>query len=179
MFGCFTLKTLIMTHSNTPPCASTSSATATAAKAKPRTATKDDIPAITKLWQETGLYRPYNPPEWDVTFALSSHDATLFVWEDNSDNIIGSVMAGFDGHRGWIYYVAVAPSLQKTGLGRALTKVGEGWLRDHGVWRMQLMVRSENSKTQDFYRNMGYRALDVTVMQKDIATPPAEREESA
>ena len=114
-----------------------------------------------------------------MTFALSSHDATLFVWEDNSDNIIGSVMAGFDGHRGWIYYVAVAPSMQKTGLGRALTEVGEGWLRDHGVWRMQLMVRSENSKTQDFYRNMGYRALDVTVMQKDIATPPAEREESA
>lgn len=175
VLGFSTLKTLIMTHSIPTPFASSTSSSPTAAKAAPRTAIKDDIPAITKLWQETGLYRPYNPPEWDVRFALSSREATLFVWEDNSDNIIGSVMAGHDGHRGWIYYLAVSPALQKTGLGRALMDIGEGWLRDQGVWRMQLMVRSENRKTQDFYLNLGYRALDVTVMQKDIATPPAER----
>ncbi|WP_277279010.1 GNAT family acetyltransferase [Thalassospira lucentensis] len=146
-------------------------------KPAPRTATEADIPAISNLWQETGLYRPYNPPEWDVRFALKSKEATLLVWEDNSDNIIGSVMAGHDGHRGWIYYLAVAPDLQKSGLGRKLMEIGENWLRDQGVWRMQLMVRSENSKTQDFYRHLGYRALDVTVMQKDIDTPPAERDD--
>ncbi|MEQ8284677.1 GNAT family acetyltransferase [Thalassospira sp.] len=144
-------------------------------KSTPRTATLNDIPALSQLWQETGLYRPYNPPEWDVTFALSSDEATLMVWEDNSDNIIGSVMAGHDGHRGWIYYMAVAPLHQKSGLGRKLIEVGENWLRDQGVWRMQLMVRSENTATQDFYAHLGYRALDVTVMQKDIATPPADR----
>ena len=146
-----------------------------ALKPSPRVATHADIPALSKLWQDTGLYRPYNPPEWDVRFALSSGEATLFVWEDNSDNIVGSVMAGHDGHRGWIYYLAVSPTAQKTGLGRTLMDIGEGWLRDQGIWRMQLMVRSENVATQDFYRHLGYRALDVTVMQKDIATPPAER----
>ncbi|WP_417830072.1 GNAT family acetyltransferase [Thalassospira sp.] len=144
-------------------------------KSVPRTATLDDIDALTELWQETGLYRPYNPPAWDVRFALGSDEATLFVWEDNNDNIIGSVMAGHDGHRGWLYYMAVAPNFQKSGLGRRLMEIGENWLRDQGVWRMQLMVRSENHATQDFYRHLGYRALDVTVMQKDIDTPPADR----
>ncbi|WP_052065427.1 GNAT family acetyltransferase [Thalassospira australica] len=149
--------------------------TTIALKPTPRTATLDDIPALTKLWQETGLYRPYNPPEWDVKFALNAAEATLLVWEDNSDNIMGSVMVGHDGHRGWIYYLAVMPSHQKSGLGRTLMEIGENWLRDQGVWRMQLMVRSENRATQDFYRHLGYRALDVTVMQKDIDTPPADR----
>lgn len=149
--------------------------TTIALKPTPRTATLDDIPALTTLWQETGLYRPYNPPEWDVKFALNAAEATLLVWEDNSDNIMGSVMAGHDGHRGWIYYLAVMPSHQKSGLGRTLMEIGENWLRDQGVWRMQLMVRSENRATQDFYRHLGYRALDVTVMQKDIDTPPADR----
>ncbi|WP_278371874.1 GNAT family N-acetyltransferase, partial [Thalassospira xiamenensis] len=78
-------------------------------------------------------------------------------------------------HRGWIYYLSVAPSHQKTGLGKKLVAIGEDWLREHGVWRMQLMVRSENSAMQDFYRHLGYRALDVTVMQKDIDIPPADR----
>lgn len=149
--------------------------TTNAPKPAPRTATLDDIPALTALWQETGLYRPYNPPEWDVRFALESRDATLFVWEDNSDNIIGSIMAGHDGHRGWVYYMAVTPTLQKSGLGRRLMEVGENWLRDQGVWRMQLMVRADNHATQDFYHHLGYRACDVTVMQKDINTPPADR----
>ena len=145
------------------------------AKSAPRTATLDDISALTTLWQETGIYRPYNPPEWDVRFALESKEATLFVWEDNSDNIIGSVMAGHDGHRGWIYYMAVTPPLQKSGLGRKLMVTGEDWLRDQGVWRMQLMVRADNHAMQDFYRHLGYRACDVTVMQKDINIPPADR----
>ncbi|NIY77298.1 GNAT family acetyltransferase [Thalassospira sp. HF15] len=149
--------------------------TSTPAKPASRTATLDDIAALTTLWQETGLYRPYNPPEWDVRFALDSKEATLFVWEDNSDNIIGSIMAGHDGHRGWIYYMAVTPNLQKSGLGRKLMETGENWLRDQGVWRMQLMVRADNHAMQDFYRHLGYRACDVTVLQKDINTPPAER----
>jgi|TARA_R110001583_G_scaffold193866_5_gene363530 ribosomal protein S18 acetylase RimI-like enzyme len=139
----------------------------------PRTARLDDIAAITMLWQDTNLYRPYNPPEWDVSFAIRSDNATLLVWEDVNGVIIGTVMMGHDGHRGWIYYLAVAPDLQKTGLGRRLVQKGEDWLRDQGIWRMQLMVRGENTKTQDFYRHLGYRALDVTVMQKDIAPCPA------
>lgn len=141
----------------------------------PRTALETDIPAITKLWQETELYRPYNPPEWDVRFALSDRNSTLMVWEDINNAIIATVMVGHDGHRGWIYYLAVAPSHQKTGLGKKLVAIGEDWLRNRGVWRMQLMVRSENSAMQDFYRHLGYRALDVTVMQKDIDIPPADR----
>lgn len=145
----------------------------------PRTALETDIPVITKLWQETGLYRPYNPPEWDVRFALSDRNSTLMVWEDINGVIIATVMAGHDGHRGWIYYLAVAPSHQKTGLGKKLATIGEDWLREHGVWRMQLMVRPENSAMQDFYRHLGYRALDVTVMQKDIDIPPADRGEQA
>ncbi len=143
--------------------------------AHPRTAMLDDIPAITALWQETGLYRPYNPPAWDISFAISSDNATLLVWEDVNGVIIGTVMMGHDGHRGWIYYLAAAKSHQKSGLGRRLMRQGENWLREHGVWRMQLMVRSENSKVQDFYKHLGYRALDVTVMQKDIDIAPAER----
>ncbi|MEQ5777701.1 GNAT family acetyltransferase [Thalassospira sp. NFXS8] len=143
--------------------------------AHPRTALLDDIPAITTLWQETNLYRPYNPPAWDISFAISSDNATLLVWENVNGVIIGTVMMGHDGHRGWIYYLSVAPDYQKTGLGRRLMRQGENWLREHGVWRMQLMVRSENGKVQDFYRHLGYRALDVTVMQKDIDTAPADR----
>lgn len=143
--------------------------------AHPRTAIIDDIPAITILWQETNIYRPYNPPAWDVAFALNSGNANLMVLENTRGDLIGTVMAGHDGHRGWIYYLAVSPDYQGLGLGKILSKHGEDWLRDQGVWRMQLMVRAENHAVQDFYRAQGYRALDVTVMQKDIDTPPAER----
>ncbi|MFH1804851.1 MAG: GNAT family N-acetyltransferase [Pseudomonadota bacterium] len=141
----------------------------------PRRATLDDIPALTRLWQETGLYRPYNLPEWDVAFALQSPNANLLVWDDVNNVLIACILAGHDGHRGWIYYVGVTPDHQKTGLGRKIVTAAEDWLRACGVWRMQLMVRSENSAMQDYYRHLGYNALNVTVMQKDIDIPPADR----
>ena len=75
-------------------------------------------------------------------------------------------MVGHDGHRGWVYYLAVAESHRGTGLGRRLMLAAEDWLRDRGVVKLQLMVRSANAGVLDFYDRLGYEDADVQVRAK-------------
>jgi ribosomal protein S18 acetylase RimI-like enzyme len=77
-------------------------------------------------------------------------------------------MVGHDGHRGWIYYLAVAPSEQGTGLGRMLMDAAEAWLVDHGAVKVQLMVRQTNVAVTGFYDRLGYADADVRVLAKRL-----------
>jgi len=71
-------------------------------------------------------------------------------------SIVASVLVGHDGHRGWVYYVAVDPDHQHSGYGRLIMDSAEDWLRGCGIEKLQLMVRPDNSQVQAFYRSLGY-----------------------
>ncbi len=91
-----------------------------------------------------GLTRAWNDPYKDITFAREGHHSTVLVLE-REGRIVASVMAGHDGHRGMLYYVAVDPALQRQGLGKAAVKAAEAWLGAQGVWKVNLLVRAENA----------------------------------
>jgi len=82
--------------------------------------------------------------------------------------IIGSVMVGHDGHRGWVYYLAVAPGARRAGIGRALMAAAEDWLLARGVPKIQLMVREDNAEAAAFYAALGYDVQPVMVMGRRL-----------
>ncbi len=127
-----------------------------------------DVPALIALWHEAGVARPWNDPATDIAFARRGPHGTVLVAEIEG-RIVASAMAGEDGHRGWLYYVAVAPGRQGTGLGRRMVEGGEAWLAARGVWKVQLLVRRENAGVLGFYDHLGYRDTQAVCMQKVIA----------
>ena len=80
--------------------------------------------------------------------------------------MIGSVMVGHDGHRGWVYYLAADPVQRRAGIGRALMRAAEDWLKARGVRKLELMVRSSNSAVLEFYGRIGYETEPVVVMSR-------------
>lgn len=127
----------------------------------------DDIPAVTALWQRCDLLRPWNDPHSDIRRARQLRDARLLVGKRDS-TVIATLMVGFDGHRGWIYYVAVDPSQRKTGCGRAMMAAAERWLTERGAPKVQLMVDPQNAAALGFYDALGYRRLPVITLGKQL-----------
>ncbi len=124
-----------------------------------------DVDAVAALWTRCGLTRPWNDPIADIAFARASESATILVGKAGND-IVASAMAGHDGHRGTVYYVAVDPKRQGDGFGRAIMAAAEGWLREHGVWKLNLVVRAENEAVIDFYGALGYAVEERVNMAK-------------
>ncbi|MFM9920536.1 GNAT family acetyltransferase [Lacisediminihabitans sp. H27-G8] len=130
-----------------------------------RDTTSADIPATVALWGRAGLTRPWNPPETDLQRALDGPtSAVLGAFDD--ERLVGTVMVGHDGHRGWIYYLAVDGSHRSTGLGRQLMAAAEAWLHAAGAVKVQLMIRSGNAAVLGFYDHLGYEDSDVQVRSK-------------
>jgi ribosomal protein S18 acetylase RimI-like enzyme len=129
--------------------------------------TEGDEEAVIALWSDVGLTRPWNSPAADYQRALSGPtSAVLGLRQDLT--LIGTVMVGHDGHRGWMYYLAVVPARQRLGLGRELVAAAEEWLRQRGAVKVQLMVREGNSSAHQFYEQIGYSISDVTVLARWI-----------
>lgn len=126
-----------------------------------------DTEAVVALWQACGLTRPWNDPYKDIAFARANDNSTVLVAEDAS-RIVASVMAGHDGHRGMLYYVAVAPDVQGRGLGKAAVRAAEKWLAERGVWKLNLLVRAENERVRGFYERLGYEVNPVLCMARKI-----------
>ncbi len=122
-----------------------------------------DKEAVVALWRACGLTRPWNDPDRDFALAMASEASTLLVARADGA-IAGSVMAGFDGHRGWVYYLAVSPDHRRAGLGRALMAAAEAWLRARGAPKLQLMVRGGNSEALAFYEALGLERQDVVTL---------------
>ena len=119
------------------------------------------------LWEACGLTRPWNDPAADFARAIAGPgSAILGVSRDGS--LLGTVMVGDDGHRGWVYYLAVAAAVRREGLGSALMHAAEDWLRRRGAPRLNLMVRTENAAILGFYLARGYMRSEVTVLQKTL-----------
>lgn len=124
-----------------------------------------DIEIVVDLWERCGLTRPWNDPRGDIAFACGNPNSTILVGSLN-EKIIASVMVGHDGHRGTIYYLSVDPDEQGHGLGRQIMTAAEDWLRSRGVWKLNLIVRSENTAVIEFYAAVGYDREDRVNMAK-------------
>jgi len=135
----------------------------------------DDFASCTALWQRCGLSVWYNDPSRDIQLWQRSDCAEVFVAERDHE-IVGSICCGHDGHRGWLYYVAVDPALQGAGLGRRLVRQAEEWLGKQGILKIQLMVREANQAVIGFYAALGYAYTPRAVMARwlDLPTSPPE-----
>lgn len=136
-----------------------------------------DVDAIVALWEACDLVRPWNDPRADIVGARSAKQSEVFVMTDPDGSIVGSVIAGNDGHRGWVYYVAVAPHRRGVGLGKDLMAHAEAWLKRRGVVKVNLMIRAGNP-VKEFYEATGYEVEDRIVMARWLVDPPV-RDESA
>jgi ribosomal protein S18 acetylase RimI-like enzyme len=131
-----------------------------------RAAGQVDEEAVVSLWKKCGLVVRYNDPIADFRFARAKLNSDVLVGVDANGGIVGSVMVGHDGHRGWVYYVAAAE--RKQGIGRAMMHAAENWLTEHGVPKVQLMVRETNTQVVKFYERIGFDVIPRTVMQKSL-----------
>jgi ribosomal protein S18 acetylase RimI-like enzyme len=119
-----------------------------------------DRDAVVALWRAAGNYRPWNDPDEDIRLSMETPSSALFVGFEAGE-LIATTMAGCDGHRGWVYYVAVAPERQGRGIGQAMMRHAEGWLRSIGVRKLELLVREGNEKVISFYERLGYERQKV------------------
>ena len=128
---------------------------------------QSDAEAVVALWSEAGLVRPWNDPYADIERKLTVQPELFLVAED-SGHLVGSVMAGYDGHRGWIYYLASAAHRRGEGIGGALLDEAERRLLSMGCPKVQLMVRTDNVTAMGFYDHHGYEQFDVGMTGKRL-----------
>ena len=114
-----------------------------------------DMDAVIALWQACELIRPWNNPHFDILRKLKVQSSLFVVGEQGSD-IIATAMFGYDGHRGWVNYLAVLPSQQKLGYARQLMEYGERELLSLGCPKLNLQIRSDNMQARNFYTSLGY-----------------------
>ncbi len=126
-----------------------------------------DREPVVSLWERCGLTRPWNNPHEDFDLATASASSTILVGRLDG-RIIASVMVGFDGHRGWLYYLTVDPSYQGNGFGRELVAAAEEWLKAKGAPKADLMVRHDNADAVRFYKRMGHAPQDVTTLGEKL-----------
>ena len=115
----------------------------------------DDEAAIIALWQRCGLVVPWNDPARDIALKLAWQPNLFFVGEQDA-RVVASVLAGYEGHRGWINYLAVDPQARRRGLGRLMMSAAEDALRALGCPKINLQVRSTNEEVRAFYARLGY-----------------------
>ena len=114
-----------------------------------------DEAAVVALWEQCKLTRPWNDPHKDIARKLAVQPE-LFLVGTIDDAAMASVMAGYEGHRGWMNYLAVAPRHRGRGYGRALVEHVERLLRERGCPKVGLLVRNTNKEAAEFYRRLGY-----------------------
>ena len=128
---------------------------------------EEDTEAIVALWQACGLTRPWNDPYRDISRKLTAQPE-LFLVGEVSGAPMASAMVGFDGHRGWVYYLAVDPAHQGKGCGRMLMAHAEQLLIERGCPKINLLVRAGNDVVIDFYNKLGYAPDAVVSLGKRL-----------
>ena len=128
---------------------------------------ESDQDAVIGLWKECGLVMPWNDPKKDIYRKLNTQ-RDMFLVGSIGSKVVATVMAGYDGHRGWINYMAVDTANQKRGFGRRLMAEAEARLREKGCPKINLQVRNTNADVVRFYRAIGYSVDDVVSMGKRL-----------
>lgn len=127
----------------------------------------DDEPSVIALWKECDLVRPWNDPHRDICRKLKVN-AEWFLVGLVDGQVVATVMAGYEGHRGWLNYLAVAPEFQRRGLARGIVVEAERLLRKAGCPKINLQIRTSNQAVIEFYRRLGYSVDDVVSMGKRL-----------
>ena len=125
----------------------------------------EEIEAAVALWEACGLTRPWNDPRADARLALAGPTSTILAHRRDGE-LIATAMVGADGHRAWVYYLAVSPALKRAGLGAAMMRAAETWAQARGMPKLQLMVRADNAAVVAFYKAIGYVEEPVTVLSR-------------
>lgn len=128
---------------------------------------REDQTEVIMLWQQCGLLRPWNDPEKDIERKLNSSPG-LFIVGVIDGHVRATAMAGYEGHRGWVNYLAVAPSIQKNGYGALLMQEVETRLLQLGCPKINIQIRSDNIAALEFYRSIGYGPDDVVSVSKRL-----------
>ena len=126
-----------------------------------------EVEAAVALWDEADLLRPWNDPRADIARALRAPSATVLAGRFDGA-LVATIIVGWDGHRGWIYYLAVAAAERRRGFGARMLRAAEAWLAERGAPKLNLLVRAENATVVGFYEAMGYRRGDVLMMQRAL-----------
>ena len=128
---------------------------------------ESDQEAVVDLWQACSLVVPWNDPTKDIQRKLRTQ-GDMFLVGSLGTRLVATVMAGYEGHRGWINYLAVDPGCQKSGFGRRLMEEAEARLRALGCPKINLQVRTSNADVIEFYKRIGYSKDDVISMGKRL-----------
>lgn len=128
---------------------------------------QDDFEEVIALWELCDLLRPWNDPELDIERKLR-YGADLFLVAELAGEIVGSLMGGYDGHRGWANYLAVHPDFRGRGIGNALMSRLEKKLMAQGCPKIQLLVREDNQAVIAMYEKLGYEVQDVLCLGRQL-----------
>ena len=126
-----------------------------------------DEAAIIRLWQECGLVVPWNNPLTDIARKVADSPQLFFTGRIDG-KLVASCMAGYEGHRGWIYFLAVAKSEQRKGFAALLVAHVEAQLIELGCPKLELMVRDKNREVIEFYQAIGFNLDPVRVLSKRL-----------
>ncbi len=126
-----------------------------------------DEAAVVDLWRRCGLLRPWNDPKKDIARKLTTQ-RELFIVGEEDGRIVAAAMAGYDGHRGWVNYLAVDPERRGEGLGRRVMETIERELAARGCPKLNLQVRRTNVDVIAFYEALGYVVDDVVSLGKRL-----------
>jgi len=126
-----------------------------------------DEAAVVALWERCGLTRTWNDPRKDIARKLAVQPE-LFLVAEADGAVVATVMAGYEGHRGWVNYLAVAPERRGQGLGRALMQRVEESLKDRGCPKLNVQVRTSNDEALQFYRRLGYAQDEAVALGKRL-----------
>lgn len=127
----------------------------------------NDKDCVIALWRSCGLIRAWNDPDKDIQRKLQVQP-DMFLVGILGGNVIASVMAGYEGHRGWLNYLAVAPQHQRCGYAAKIVAEAEQRLHTTGCPKINLQIRSSNEAVIEFYRRIGYSVDDVVSMGKRL-----------
>jgi ribosomal protein S18 acetylase RimI-like enzyme len=132
-----------------------------------RTCLKEDMEAIVKLWQDCNLVVPWNDPREDILIKLK-FQPDLFLVGTIDRKLVATAMVGYEGHRGWVNYLAVAPDYQTKGVGRRLMKEAESVLKALGCPKLNVQVRTTNTEVIEFYKRVGFSDDNVIGLGKHL-----------
>lgn len=128
---------------------------------------EQDEAQVVALWQACGLTRPWNDPHKDIARKLQVQ-RELFLVAEHEARVVASVMAGYEGHRAWVNYLAVAAAHRRTGLATRLMRRVEDLMLERGCPKISLLVRSTNAEVLAFYRALGYAQDDAIPLGKRL-----------
>ena len=126
-----------------------------------------DEDAVVDLWRRCALLRPWNDPHKDIQRKLTTQ-AELFLVGALNGSLVATLMAGYDGHRGWVNYLAVDPAHRSKGYGRSLMRRAEELLAARGCPKLNIQVRADNQEALQFYRKIGYVADEAVSLGKRL-----------